>query len=242
MQCRHQLFGWLLAAVFMCSGCASSSIQSADTKQALSGNDAHQLTQLSLQNLQTFMTQEHWSSVKNLSGSAKAIVIIPSGRQAGFIVGGQWGRGILLVRHHQDWSDPIFIKLNSVQVGLLAGAQQVNGIGAILSNQALERVFEGKYRFGAAGDTTLGPGFSGKAAGSTHGIEVLMVSSNQGAYLGGSFEGLKLSLDMEYNRQAYGDDFSVKAVLANRKGGNYPAAAHIQQQLSQAAYESVYGD
>ncbi|GLP95612.1 lipid-binding SYLF domain-containing protein [Paraferrimonas sedimenticola] len=205
-------------------------------------NPAVELTELTEQNLEVFLTADHWAAVRNLSGVAKAIFIIPSGGQAGFVVGAQWGRGLLLVRDVHDWSDPLFIKINSVHLGLLAGAQKVNAVGAVLSEEALDRLYEGKIRASGSADLTLGPGVGGKAGGGAGGVEILMVSSNKGAYFGGSFEGISLRIDEDMNKVAYGDDFSVDKVLANKKGGDFPAAANIQRKLRDAAYISVFGE
>ena len=101
------------------------------------------------------------------------------------------------MRHGQQWSDPFFIKLGSVQFGLLIGGQKVGLAGAVLSDAALERLLAGNMRISATADITVGAGASGRAAG---GIEMLTVSTNKGLYLGGALEVLKIWLDDDMNR------------------------------------------
>lgn len=191
--------------------------------------------------LSQFLTAKHWAAVRNLTGVARAIFITPSGGQAGFMLGGQWGRGILLVRHGQKWSDPVFIKIGALQVGFLAGAQLVDAAGAILSKDALDLALAGKPRFSGSGDLTVGAGLSGKVAGGLSGIEVLFVSTNKGVYFGGSFEGLRLSVDDRLNREAYGDDFDLDRIVSST-GGRYPPANRIRGMLEKAAYQAVWGE
>ncbi len=222
----------LLASVLLLLCLGPARAQQADA--------AMQLVKQAESKLDTFLTADHWASVRNLAGIARAIVIVPSGGQAGLVVGGQWGKGILLVRNEHQWSDPLFVKLFSWQVGLLVGGQSVNGIGAILSGPALDRTLAGKFRIGGSADATIVKGLSGKAAGGAGGIEFLMVSSNKGVYLGGSLEGVRLRLDDKLNRQAYGEDFDVATLLADTDGGQYPAADPIRARLSETAYNAVF--
>ncbi len=192
--------------------------------------------------IDNFTTAEHWSAVKNLTGAARAIVIIPHGGQGGLIVGLQRGKGILLVRHGYEWSDPVFIRLNALQIGLLIGGQKFSAAGAILSDAALEYVLSGRTRFGGSGDFTIGVGVSGRAAGgASGGIEMLMVSTNKGLFLGGSFEGVTISIDDEMNRQAYGDSFELNEIISNT-GGKYLPAESIRRTLKRSAYEAVWGE
>lgn len=192
--------------------------------------------------VENFFTAEHWAAVRNLTGVARAIFIMPSGGQAGLLIGGQWGRGFLFVRHGQQWSDPLFIKLDSIQFGLLIGGQKVGLAGAVLSQAALDRVLAGKTRISGSADLTFGVGVSGRAAGgSGGGIEMLTVSSNRGLYFGGSFEGLKIWVDEDMNRQAYGDDFDLDVIIQTT-GGNFTPAAGIQAKLEKSAHQAVWGD
>lgn len=63
--------------------------------------------------VENFFTAEHWAAVRNLTGVARAIFIMPSGGLAGLLIGGQWGRKFLFVRHGQEWGDPVLVRLGS---------------------------------------------------------------------------------------------------------------------------------
>ncbi len=192
--------------------------------------------------IENFMTAERWEGVRNLTGVARAVIIIPGGGQAGFILGGQWGKGFLLVRHGMEWSDPVFVKMGAFQFGLLIGGQKVGLVGAVLTDSALERILAGKTRLSGTGDLTVGLGVSGRAAGSgSGGIEVLTISTNKGVYLGGSIEGLKIWIDQSMNQMAYGNDYNLDAITGG-PGGNYQPAMNLRAMLSKAAKQAVWGD
>ena len=70
---------------------------------------------------------------------------------------------------------------------------------------------------------------------------MLMVSSNKGVFLGGSFEGVTISIDDEMNRQAYSDAFEINEIVSD-SGGIYLPAESIRRTLKRSAYEAVWGD
>ncbi|MGW8248316.1 MAG: lipid-binding SYLF domain-containing protein, partial [Acidiferrobacterales bacterium] len=166
-----------------------------------------------------FFTAEHWEAVRNLTGVARAVVIVPRGGQVGFLVGGQWGKGFMFIRHGENWSDPVFVRMSSLQLGFLAGGQSVGLIGALLTRRALDRVLAGKAMVSGSGDLTIGAGVSARAAGgTTGGIEFMSVSSDKGLYFGGSFEDLHIRVDQKLNRLAYGKNFDLDKIVRSAEG------------------------
>lgn len=189
-----------------------------------------------------FFTAKHWEAVRNLTGIARAVVIIPKGGQAGLIVGGEWGKGFMFIRHGEKWSDPVFVKLGSFQIGLLAGGQSVGLIGALLTKRALDRVLAGKSLFSGSGDLTVGVGLSARAAGgTTGGIELLSVSKDKGLYFGGSIEDLHIRIDKKMNRLAYGRNFDLNTI-AHSTDGTYPPARELREKFRKAAHQAVWGE
>jgi lipid-binding SYLF domain-containing protein len=56
---------------------------------------------------------------------AEAIAIFPSVKKAGFVVGGQWGRGVISLRDASGaWSAPAFLRLAGGSFGAQIGAQR----------------------------------------------------------------------------------------------------------------------
>jgi len=189
-----------------------------------------------------FFTAEHWEAVRNLTGVARAVVILPKGGQLGLLIGGEWGKGFMFVRHGENWSDPVFIKLSSLQLGFLGGGQKVGLIGALLTKRALDRVLAGKGMVSGSGDLTVGVGLSARAAGgTTGGIEFMSVSTDKGLYFGGSFEDLHIRVDKKMNRMAYGDNFNVDTLVHSVQGA-YAPATELRKKLQHAAHQAIWGE
>ena len=189
-----------------------------------------------------FFTTAHWEAVRNLTGVARAVVILPTGGQVGLLIGGEWGKGFMFVRHGENWSDPIFVKLTSLQLGFLGGGQKVGLIGALLTKHALDRVLAGKGMVSGSGDLTVGDGLSARAAGgTTGGIEFMSVSTDKGLYFGGSFEDLHIRVDQKMNRLAYGDNFDLDTLVHSARGA-YAPAKDLRQKLQLAAHQAIWGE
>ena len=189
-----------------------------------------------------FFTTEHWKAVRNLTGVARAVVILPRGGQFGILIGGEWGKGFMFVRHGENWSDPIFVKLSSLQLGFLVGGQKVGLIGALLTKRALDRVLAGKGMVSGSGDLTVGAGLSARAAGGTRGgIEFMSVSIDKGLYFGGSFEDLHIRIDKKMNRLAYGDNFDINSLVHSTQG-KYAPAKDLRQKFQLAAHQAIWGE
>lgn len=59
---------------------------------------------------------------------AEAVAVLPGVKKGGFVVGGQWGRGVLSGRSRASntWSSPAFLTLTSGSVGLQIGGQETD--------------------------------------------------------------------------------------------------------------------
>lgn len=200
---------------------------------------AERIVHLSAEKIDQFDSTQHWDSVKRLTGVAKAIVIFPSGGQAGFLVGAQWGNGILLTRNDHDWSEPVFVEFNSFMFGLLAGAQSIGGVGVILSDDVLDSMANSPIKVGGTADLTIGKGVSGKVIGGVSGVSSMMVSENRGLYFGGSIDTFQLRLDEDLNQAYYGENFNAELLLT-QFDVNKGSAQNLRHRLAGIAYRAVY--
>lgn len=237
LKSKHWVWSCVMVLCFISSHAYSSDI-SVSSDQRMT-EKANAMIVSAAQNIDEFDSAPHWESVKNVTGIAKAIVIFPSGGQAGFLLGAQWGSGILLTRDAHDWSEPVFVKFRSAMFGLLAGAQKINGVGVILSDDVVEQLQSGPTKVGGTADVTVGSGVSGKVVGGTSGISAMMVSQNKGLYFGGSIDTFNMTLDDKLNYALYGDDFAVEKVLTNydHQSGQ---AQNLRRRLEGIAYRAVY--
>ena len=94
-----------------------------------------------------------------LLGNAKCVVLFPEVVQAGFVVGGKYGRGMVSCRDAVtgDWGTPVFLRLTSLNWGIQIGAQSADVIMLIMNDKGLDRLFGGKPLVGAGAGVAAGP-------------------------------------------------------------------------------------
>jgi lipid-binding SYLF domain-containing protein len=165
---------------------------------------------------------------------AKAVLIIPSLLKAGFILGGEGGSGVLLVRNaNGEWSAPAFYTLASGSIGLQVGVQNAEVLFTVMTDKGLNQVIKNQFKMGADASVALGPIGGGIEAATTlnMGADIYAFSRTKGAFAGGSFEGSLIKAREEWNKLYYGQALSVDDIVMNGKAHN-AGADPLRQALA----------
>lgn len=156
--------------------------------------------------------------------SAKAIVIIPNVIKAGFIVGGRFGRGVVVVRQGNHFSAPLFATIGGGSVGFQAGVQSMDLVLVFRTQRSLDNLLKGKLTLGADANVAAGPiGRHGEAATDLSlKAEVYSYSRARGLFAGISLEGSWLAIDDEAAAAYYGKKWSRRDIISGRgiRGGS----------------------
>ena len=159
--------------------------------------------------------------------SARAVVIIPEFIKAGFIVGGAYGKGLILTRDAAtgDWSSPAFMELAEGSIGLQIGVEASEIIMAVRSDDGLKALLADQFTIGGeAGITVLTLGGSREAATTSNfEADIITFARSKGLFGGISLDGAKLILKDEDNALYYGQAVSVEDIVIHRKVGNVNA-------------------
>ncbi|MCE5334277.1 MAG: lipid-binding SYLF domain-containing protein [Desulfobacteraceae bacterium] len=143
----------------------------------------------------------------SLLGSAYGIAIFPDLLKAGFILGGRYGQGVLLVRSEGDraWSNPVFFKLMGGSIGWQIGAQSSDIILVLKSIRSLDSITSGKFTLGVDASIAAGPVGRHAEAGTDVQLraEILSYSRSRGLFLGLSLEGASMQVDYGANAAFY---------------------------------------
>jgi lipid-binding SYLF domain-containing protein len=134
------------------------------------------------------------SLLRNAQGSA----ILPDLLKAGFIFGGRYGAGVLLVRNEdRSWGNPVFFRLIGGSFGFQFGVQSTDAILVINTIRSLDAICGGKFTLG--GDASIAAGPLGRQAEAATDIllraEIYSYSRNRGLFLGLSLEGAAIQVD-----------------------------------------------
>lgn len=144
---------------------------------------------------------------RDLLRDCAGIVIIPGVKKGAFIIGGEFGRGIMVVRQpDRKWGSPGFLTLGGGSFGFQIGGQSTDIILLVMNRKGIEKLAESKFKLGADASVAAGP--VGRAAkANTDGkfqAQILSYSRSQGVFAGISLEGATLTVDDDANKAIYG--------------------------------------
>jgi lipid-binding SYLF domain-containing protein len=164
------------------------------------------------------------------------IAIIPNVQRAGFIIGGQHGRGVLVVRSAEaSWSRPLFLTLAGGSVGFQIGIQSADIVLFFRTKDSVDRVLRGKYTMGV--DASVSAGSLGREAGAVTDqdlrAEIYSYSRARGIFAGVAIQGASLEVDYDANALYYGKEISKPVdVLAGIGLPNPPSAVQLSQGIA----------
>jgi SH3 domain-containing YSC84-like protein 1 len=153
---------------------------------------------------------------------AEAIAIFPGVKKAGFVVGGQWGRGIISVRnaHTREWSSPAFLTLTGGSVGAQIGGTEIDVIFVIMNRTGVENLLSNQVKLGGEISAAAGPvGRAGEASTDLQmHAQILSYSRSRGLFAGVTVNGSVVKEDMDANTRFYGKPLSSEDIVFERAG------------------------
>lgn len=155
-----------------------------------------------------------------LLNKAECVIVLPSVKKAGFIVGGQYGRGVMSCRSGDNfdgrWSAPIMMQSSGGSFGLQAGGQATDFVILVMNDKGARAVMKGRAKLGADASIAAGPvGRDAEASTTaTMSAQMLSYSRTQGVFAGVSLAGTSLGPDSDANKKVYGDDTTPDQIFA----------------------------
>lgn len=141
-------------------------------------------------------------------GRAEGIAIFPDMIKGGFILGVNYGKGVLLVRRpDRTWSPPVMVTMGGGSLGFQAGVQSADIVLVFATPRSLNGILNGqKVTLGADASVALGPVGRQANAGTDArlGAEIYSYARSRGLFLGVSINGADLSVDNNANSLLYG--------------------------------------
>ncbi|MCM2358027.1 MAG: lipid-binding SYLF domain-containing protein [Geobacteraceae bacterium] len=166
---------------------------------------------------------------------AYGIAIIPGVIKLGFIVGGRYGQGVLMVRANGEWSNPSFVSLAGGGIGWQIGAQSTDVILVFKSKRSIEGIKKGKFTLGVDAAAAAGP--VGRTAEVATDIqmkaEIYSYSRSRGLFAGISLEGAALQIDDQANAAFYGRKDIGAAEVLTAKGHESAAVRRLHRILAE---------
>jgi SH3 domain-containing YSC84-like protein 1 len=161
---------------------------------------------------------------------AEAIAIFPGVKKAGFVVGGQWGRGIISVRDAvtRQWSSPAFLTMTGGSVGAQIGGTEIDVILVIMNRSGVEHLLANQVKVGGEISAAAGPvGRAGEASTDLQlHAQILSYSRSRGLFAGATVNGSVIKEDVDANTRFYEKTLSSEDIVFER-AGHSPASVGV---------------
>src|SRR5262250_3408258 len=103
---------------------------------------------------------------KDLLDKARCVIVFPSVLKAAFIIGGSYGRGVMVCRTGHDfngpWGAPAMMALEGGSFGLQIGGEATDFVILVMNNRGADSILHSKVKLGADASVAAGP--KGRAA------------------------------------------------------------------------------
>jgi len=183
-----------------------------------------------VQQLRDEVPQEYWTR-------ARCVIVIPELKKAAFIIGGEYGKGVMSCRAGDQWSAPVFMELAKGSWGFQAGAEQADLVLLVMNESGVQKLLGNKVNLGADASVAAGP--VGRRGGvSTDAVmtaEILSYSRSKGLFAGVDLSGGVLRPDEDSNRTTYGSGAAPSTILATREISAPPEAGAFLAALKSAS-------
>src|SRR5246127_5363422 len=177
---------------------------------------------------------------QDLLDKTRCVIVFPSVVKAAFIVGGSYGRGVMVCRSGKDfsgpWGAPTMMALEGGSVGFQIGGQATDFVILVMNGRGAESVLHSKVKLGA--DASIAAGPKGRDAQASTDVtfraEMLSYSRARGVFAGVSLEGSTVHPDDDANRRLYGRDINAEQVIKESKVEAPPEARQLIAVMQKA--------
>jgi len=146
---------------------------------------------------------------------ATCVGIVPGLVKGAFIVGAQYGQGVVTCRTGHGWSAPVFIRMAGGSFGFQIGGQSTDLILVAVNDRGFQDLLKNKFKIGGDASAAAGPvGRSGQASTDWKmGAELLSYSRNKGLFAGIDLDGTSVSQNKDDTELYYGQPQQFDNVL-----------------------------
>jgi SH3 domain-containing YSC84-like protein 1 len=170
---------------------------------------------------------------QDLWDKAACVLVVPSLKKAAFLVGGEYGKGLMSCRHAGAWSAPVFMEIGKGSWGLQIGAQSIDLVLLVMNETGMQKLLGNKVALGAEASIAGGPiGRDARAATDAQlKAEILSYSRTQGLFAGVNLSGGVVKADQDDNNDLYGANATPRAVLLEGAVAPPPATQAFMEEL-----------
>jgi lipid-binding SYLF domain-containing protein len=151
---------------------------------------------------------------------AQCIGIVPGMKRAGFVVGGNYGKGVVVCRTERGagWTGPAVIRVEGGSFGLQIGAGETDVVFIVMNQRGMDKLLTDKFTVGGDAAAMAGP-VGRSASANTDAMmhaEILSYSRARGVFAGITLNGSTLRPDDKENRALYGREVTNREILTGK--------------------------
>lgn len=152
---------------------------------------------------------------RSLLDSAQCIAIIPAEKKLAFIVGANYGKGLVTCRGPKSWSGPVFLSISGGSFGFQAGGSSTDFILVFRGRSGLRKLLSDRFKIGGDISAAAGPVGRSAAAGTDIELhaEILTYSRTRGIFAGISLSGAVVQPDESGTQALYGAGVNREDIL-----------------------------
>jgi len=187
----------------------------------------------------------HQAPDKDIPGDlwdkAQCVAVIPGVKKVAFVLGGEYGKGVLSCRDGAGWTAPVFMMLSKGSIGFQIGGQSVDLVLLVMNDNGAKHLLEDKVALGAEASIAGGPvGRDTRAMTDVQlKAEMLSYSRTQGLFAGLDLTGGVLKPDTDDNEAAYGRRITPRDILITKSVKAPSQAAPFMRALRRGDRDDV---
>jgi lipid-binding SYLF domain-containing protein len=151
-----------------------------------------------------------------ITEKATCIGVVPSMKKAAFLVGGQYGQGVVTCRTPHGWSAPVFFRIAGGSFGFQIGGQATDLVLVAVNDKGFQALLKNKVKLGGDAAASAGPVGRNAEAGTDWKLnaELLTYSRSKGLFAGIDLTGDEVSQNTEDTTTFYnGNNTSYQDIL-----------------------------
>jgi lipid-binding SYLF domain-containing protein len=151
----------------------------------------------------------------NIAAKATCVAVVPSFKKAAFVVGAQYGQGVVSCRTGHGWSAPAFIQMEGASFGFQIGGQSTDLVLIAMNHDGFQRLLHDKVKLGGDASIAAGPVGRSSQASTTElaNASFLSYSRNRGVFAGIDLSGDVVNQNQDDTAEYYGRDVSYQRIL-----------------------------
>lgn len=150
-----------------------------------------------------------------IARKAVCIGVIPGVVKGAFILGAEYGQGVVTCRTGHGWSAPVFIRLAGGSFGFQAGGQGTDLVLIAINQKGFQDLLKDKFKIG--GDASAAAGPVGRDAQASTDLsmraELLTWSRSRGVFAGIDLNGVSVSQNRGDTDDIYGTQHTFEQIL-----------------------------